>query len=89
MKHARMFLSDNASPAAKRAYDRGLAKARGETDALLEERDAERKRCTNVAMEWTKAGHIRLHAGEMTAQEMRSVKAVVRAIVREIQNPTI
>lgn len=45
----------------------------------------ERMRCSAIALEWTKAKHIRLHAGEMTAQEMRSVKAVTNAIVRAIQ----
>jgi hypothetical protein len=34
---------------------------------------------------WQMAPHIRLHAGEMTAAEMRSVKAVVAAIDREIE----
>lgn len=34
---------------------------------------------------WSDANHIRLHAGEMTAQEMRSVKAVVGAITREVR----
>lgn len=38
-----------------------------------------------ILASWSKAQHIRLHAGEMTAQEMRSVKAVVAAIRREIE----
>lgn len=33
---------------------------------------------------WLNPDHIRLHAGEMTAQEMRSVIAVLRAIRSEI-----
>jgi hypothetical protein len=37
-----------------------------------------------ILKNWQRADHIRLHAGEMTAQEMRSVKAVVRAIEANI-----
>jgi hypothetical protein len=47
-------------------------------------RKAERLRLTNIAMAWTKSQHILLHAGEMKAQEMRTVKAVTNAIVREL-----
>lgn len=45
---------------------------------------AERERCRAIASRWLSADHIRLHAGEMTAQELRSVRAVVAAIRREI-----
>lgn len=38
---------------------------------------------TEILLKWSRADHIRLHAGEMTAQEMRSVKAVIGAIQRE------
>ena len=34
---------------------------------------------------WQKPAHVRLMAGEMTAQEMRSVQAVLSAILREIK----
>ena len=34
---------------------------------------------------WQQPAHITLHAGEMSAQEMRSVLAVVRGIEREIR----
>ena len=44
---------------------------------------AERERVRDVLKKWTRADHIQLHAGEMTAQELRSVKAVVNAIIRE------
>lgn len=37
-----------------------------------------------ILKNWQRADYIRLHAGEMTAQEMRSVKAVVRAIEANI-----
>jgi hypothetical protein len=37
-----------------------------------------------ILQNWQRADHIRLHAGEMTAQEMRSVKAVVKAIEANI-----
>ena len=46
----------------------------------------ERERCLRVVEKWLKPDHIRLHAGEMDAQEMRSVIAVVRAIAAEVQN---
>lgn len=36
---------------------------------------------------WLQADHIRLHAGEMTAQEMRTVQAVVRAMLAELASP--
>lgn len=34
---------------------------------------------------WTETRHILLHAGEMSSEELRTVKAVTNAIVREIQ----
>ena len=37
---------------------------------------------------WQKPSHVRLHAGEMTAQEMRSVQAVLGAIARALATPT-
>lgn len=33
---------------------------------------------------WSRADHLQLHAGEMTAQELRTTKAVVKAISAEI-----
>ena len=44
---------------------------------------AERERVRDILKKWTRADHIQLHAGEMTASELRSVKAVVNAIIRE------
>lgn len=41
---------------------------------------------TEIA-KWQKPQHVRLHAGEMTAQEMRSVQAVLGAIVRSLSTP--
>jgi hypothetical protein len=38
---------------------------------------------------WQDPDHIRLHAGEMTAQEMRSVLAVLRAVRADIARPYI
>lgn len=40
-----------------------------------------------IVDKWTEAGHLLLHAGEMTAQELRTVQAVVRAIAAELRNP--
>lgn len=38
-----------------------------------------------VCRKWLDANHVQLHAGEMTAQEKRSVFAVVAAISAEIR----
>lgn len=35
-------------------------------------------------LRWQRPDYIRLHAGEMTTQEMRSVLAVLKAVSREI-----
>jgi hypothetical protein len=45
----------------------------------------ERERCAMLAELWLNNAYIKLHAGEMTAQELRSVRAVVQAIVRQIR----
>ena len=45
----------------------------------------ERDRCLRVVEQWLKPAHVRLHAGEMSAQEMRSVLAVVSAIAAGVQ----
>lgn len=55
---------------AERARDEGMARF-----TMVEE----------IIRRWKRADHIRLHAGEMTAPEMRSVKAVVAAIEQEIE----
>lgn len=38
----------------------------------------------DVLRRWQQPSYIRLHAGEMTAQEMRSVLAVVKCIAGEV-----
>lgn len=38
-----------------------------------------------VAEKWTIRDHIRLHAGEMTAQEMRTALAVARGILADLK----
>lgn len=38
-----------------------------------------------VADKWRSPSHARLHAGEMSAQEMRTVQAVTLAIATEIR----
>ena len=38
----------------------------------------------NIIDKWQDPDHIRLHGGEMTAQEMRSVLAILRAVRAEI-----
>lgn len=44
---------------------------------------------TNLVLEWHRADHVRLRAGEMTAQEMRTTRAVVGAISHEVRNLTL
>lgn len=39
----------------------------------------------SAAEKWTKRDHIRLHAGEMTTQEMRTAHAVANGIVAELK----
>lgn len=39
----------------------------------------------DVLRRWQRADYIRLHAGDMTAQEMRSVQAVLRAVALEVE----
>lgn len=41
-------------------------------------------RVEQILNKWTRPDHIRLHAGEMTVQELRTVVAVVKAIAVEI-----
>lgn len=42
-----------------------------------------------IADDWTLPDHILLHAGEMTAQELRSVMAVARAIAAQIRDESL
>lgn len=70
----------------------GIAAPRTDNDRqLVETFDAGWSAAIQYAIEigekWSGADHIRLHAGEMTAQELRSVRAVVRAIVAELREP--
>lgn len=44
------------------------------------------KHAAAIADKWRTPSHIRLHAGEMTAQELRSVQAVAQAIASEIRS---
>ena len=47
---------------------------------------AERERCAKIAEEWMDQSTMKLRAGEMTAQELRTSRAVVAAISRAIRN---
>jgi hypothetical protein len=42
-------------------------------------------RISRILNKWMKPDHVRLMAGEMSAQEMRSVQAVVAAILTEVE----
>jgi hypothetical protein len=45
----------------------------------------ERMRVVGILYKWMKPQHVRLMAGELSAQEMRSVQAVVAAILTEVE----
>jgi hypothetical protein len=47
---------------------------------------AERERCAKIADQWLDSPTMRLRAGKMTAQEIRSVKAVVTSIAAVIRS---
>jgi len=49
-------------------------KARADSDAILA-----------TVEKWTDRSHIRLHAGEMTAQEMRTALAVANGILSDLK----
>jgi hypothetical protein len=57
-----------------------------ENDMMRKARLAEKKRNLDEIAKWSSSGHILLHAGEMTAGELRTVKAVVGAIYSAIQD---
>lgn len=44
-------------------------------------------RAYGVLDTWLDPDHIRLHAGELTAQEMRTVLAVLRAVRADLARP--
>lgn len=56
-----------------------------ENEMMRKARIAEKERCLNAIAPWRSPDHIRLHAGEMTAQEMRSCVALARAIFAAVQ----
>jgi hypothetical protein len=43
------------------------------------------ERAAEIAEEWDSPSKIRLHAGEMTAQEMRSVRAILKPVAAAIR----
>lgn len=47
----------------------------------------ERERCAKFADAWDSPSALRLAAGEMTAQEMRTARAVARGIASAIRTP--
>lgn len=55
------------------------------TENDLARAQADIGRLRAVLRRWQRADYIRLHAGEMTAQEMRSVLAVLKAVSLEIE----
>lgn len=49
---------------------------------------AERERISSVIQKWKHRDHLELHAGETTAQEFRTVVAVLISIEAAIRTPT-
>lgn len=49
---------------------------------------AERERCAGLADQWSKTGDLLLRCGEMTAQELRTAKAVANGIAAAIRGDT-
>lgn len=48
-------------------------------------KDSERERCVAIIKEWRRADSLRLHAGELTAQEVRTVQAILNGVIAEIE----
>lgn len=46
---------------------------------------AARERSGEIIRKWLRTDTLKLHAGEMTAQELRTVKAVLRGVLAEIE----
>ena len=70
--------------------DEAAARAACERDFVARMAEAGFVRAAGVLAEiekWRKPSHVRLCAGEMTAQEMRSVQAALGAIVRALTTP--
>ncbi len=65
---------------------RSIAEVQRENEMMRKARLAEKDRCLEAVKPWLRPDHIRLHAGEMTAQEMRSAVAVARGIFSSIQD---
>jgi hypothetical protein len=43
----------------------------------------------SLSEKWLSPDHIRLHAGELTAQEMRTVLAVLKAVFSEVERENL
>lgn len=70
----------------KRSSDEKAAAISGIDEHIPAALAAERARCADMAAQWRKSQHVLLHAGEMTAQEMRTALAVaggIEAAIRE------
>lgn len=64
-------------------YERAeLAEAKAATEAAVM---AERERCAAMGDQWSKTGDLLLRCGEMTAQELRTAKAVANGIAAAIR----
>ena len=49
-------------------------------------RQEETERCAQIADQWSVVSHLKLHAGEMTPQELRTAQAVAKGIAAAIRS---
>lgn len=70
-----------------RAFDKisaGLNEAEIVSTAIATALVNDRARTRAILTKWRRADHMRLHAGEMTEQEVRTVRAVLDVVAAEI-----
>lgn len=79
MKHGPTIAEYTEAAVAYSVTDNSLYKC---ISAANEIRDT---RILSIIEEWTKPQTIRLRAGEMTAQEMRTVQAVMRGLLEAVK----
>lgn len=65
---------------------RTIDEVKRENELMRKARIAEKERCLDAIRPWLQSAHIKLHAGEMTAQETRTAIAVARGIFTSVQD---
>lgn len=59
----------------------------GWAQVIADELMAERERCAKMLQPWKRRAHLSLHCGEVTAQEFRTVVAVLNSCQGAIRSP--